>query len=747
MAKTKYIKPVYILGIDDEVEDYLQNKQKNKEFRDAGERVGGSRKERAAYAALITSKDLESLEKDSVTAMEMVVKDKVFPKIDVDKEIENGVSSGAAYLKVKLREVYPSKPKYNTPESREIFVKFAEYMSSYFDNCFLLQDFYIAFRYFDDKSKTHLFYTKELAFVFFGNMSNILSHYKYSYYNKPTEETITNTDAYDLLNYKIKDNFGTEFHNLLNNYGKKYYSNKHWSLAKQYEGITQETEQKAIEKMIERNTEKIKEYEDKIAEIQNYPKEKVNELYDYFKKQNLVNPPPSDSLEKFKIWLVGYYKYDTNIEIFKVRIKNPKKHLSSEYKFREPDWSWTGKKKVSKREKSSELTINSGVPLNYIKRTGGLLIENVSEHEIIRLFGFKYVEFGNWVKDIEAQEHLRHFLGAYADLCEILNFNAIEITQMNNLSIAFGSRGKGKALAHYESHRQIINLTKKRGDGSVSHEWGHYFDNLIFHEVNSTASFSKPYATENYKSLKSVIGSKVIKTKDVINQIIDFIHKGYYFENGKTVYSQNNAKVKKIFFPQNKYQYSVGGKTLQENLDFLKSRYSYLFSLSNSKGQRDAVKVFGYLAHRFNLSFVEIEYELKGQSEYYFMSSQLKSKYWIENVELFARAFECYVYDKLQNSSRENNYLVSGGYFDHQAGVYPRGEERKTLYKLFDNLISAVKSDFEIMDFQAFTDKRVNEYIELNEKNDEAEVKTGVIIKTDNLGIPELLLTELKLMQ
>lgn len=66
-----------------------------------------------------------------------------------------------------------------------------------------------------------------------------------------------------------------------------------------------------------------------------------------------------------------------------------------------------------------------------------------------------------------------------------------EITGTKNLgyggklSIAFGARGRSKALAHYEALMQVINLTKEKGGHSFAHEYGHAIDFM------SGAYFSK----------------------------------------------------------------------------------------------------------------------------------------------------------------------------------------------------------------------------------------------------------------
>jgi hypothetical protein len=97
----------------------------------------------------------------------------------------------------------------------------------------------------------------------------------------------------------------------------------------------------------------------------------------------------------------------------------------------------------------------------------------------------------------------------------------------------------------------------------------------------------------------------------------------------------------------------------------------------------------------------------------------MKSEYWTFEWELFARGFETYIFDKISKYGRENNYLVSGGYFDRPEGVYPFGIEREILYILYDNLFDVIKKEMNIADFIPFRNQRINEYIELNDNDTE----------------------------
>lgn len=97
----------------------------------------------------------------------------------------------------------------------------------------------------------------------------------------------------------------------------------------------------------------------------------------------------------------------------------------------------------------------------------------------------------------------------------------------------------------------------------------------------------------------------------------------------------------------------------------------------------------------------------------------MNSKYWVRLMELFARACECYIFDKLQVKGRMNNYLVSGVDFEEKfriksgggTYVYPFGEERKYLFDLFEILVNSVKEEFNLSKFSFTAKDREDEYL------------------------------------
>ena len=105
--------------------------------------------------------------------------------------------------------------------------------------------------------------------------------------------------------------------------------------------------------------------------------------------------------------------------------------------------------------------------------------KDVTADEFMNTFGFRGVEFGNWTNQSERQNALNRAFDALMDLSEAIGKSPSSLSLNGELAIAFGARGGGKAAAHYEPGRTVINLTKTQGAGSLAHEWWHAVDNYF----------------------------------------------------------------------------------------------------------------------------------------------------------------------------------------------------------------------------------------------------------------------------
>lgn len=110
-------------------------------------------------------------------------------------------------------------------------------------------------------------------------------------------------------------------------------------------------------------------------------------------------------------------------------------------------------------------------------------------------FGFRGVQFGNYVEPGRRQQDLNNSYDAFMDLAMVLKCDPGDLSLDGELALAFGARGKGgknPASAHYEPGEKVINLTKTNGAGSLAHEWFHAFD----HHVMGTNTIDAPFASD-----------------------------------------------------------------------------------------------------------------------------------------------------------------------------------------------------------------------------------------------------------
>lgn len=839
--------------ISEKVEERLRAKQAAKEFKDTEGRIGGSKKEKRAYQ-MISLSDLNAIENDEATAIELVKKDKVYPKVDVQKERESGNSSGAVFLKVKLREAYGSEPP-NNKDKRKIYVGYATYLTEamqkitsvkeFGDFChsktvsigiteilrilkpelieesdgiresnkIKLEEIEDEMREIDNKKNDELkkikashpelvssmgdfrFYeVPEIDRAEYNKYENLwdeLRKEKYLYNNELTSiehkflESLgikSSSGSYWINRQIFEEVFGKRFVNFITQGSNPV--KETFEQAKKYEAMSVSESIMLIENESDYSTKTI---ERKIKQNEEIGKLVTKEQHDeYFKEHGSMGFSGGD----FAKWGRGYFYYKDikvidQIEAYKKRyilsnnstIAHEQKRidtLKEKYKVRDNDWSWSEKKGgdgVDKKDRS-ELKVNTYPPLSYIKRTGGVKIidEDITPDSIRQKFGFKEVEFGQSLKDKEAKEHIRHFLGAMADLAEILNMNVVELNKLGGLSIAFASRGGGKASAHYEPLRKVINVTKTRGGGAIAHEYMHYLDNIL-PKIGRAEYTYKDWASvieeSRYGSNRrgKIASDLVFKAVD---NIFEYIYKRKFPMELKNIPTspmtseeadkfteaiKNKAQEKVIVkknidantrgfsLPQSFYT-TWSGNTIPTDIDTyfdaFKNRYSQYRFIDNLS-KRD-IEILGAIVHKFGFKNYEFSFE-SNKSRYYANSINMSSDYWSRAWELFARAFETYIFDKLEKSGRANNYLVSGAYFEREEGVYPFGDERKDLFVLYEALMTAIKSEYKISDFVAWTAERVDEYIALEVDKDET-VESGVIIDTETEKVEEIIATK-----
>lgn len=158
-----------------------------------------------------------------------------------------------------------------------------------------------------------------------------------------------------------------------------------------------------------------------------------------------------------------------------------------------------------KREKNDNQIQEKGWSVASAEREGvarRMEGEDISSDKLKETFGFKGVNFGNWMKTnsksmlAERQAHLNHAYDAFLDLAEIVGVPPKAMSLNGMLGIAIGAQGSGKALAHFVPGVNEINLTRTGGAGALAHEWAHALDHY-FATLAGLGRNKDPYLTEH----------------------------------------------------------------------------------------------------------------------------------------------------------------------------------------------------------------------------------------------------------
>ena len=129
----------------------------------------------------------------------------------------------------------------------------------------------------------------------------------------------------------------------------------------------------------------------------------------------------------------------------------------------------------------------------YRKGPNWLKGRDATQDDFLKVFGFRGVEFGNYVTQKERQPLMNKAYNALRDMCNVLALPTRVVGLGGRLGLAFGARGrggKGAPAAHYEPYYNVINLTRPHGAGSLAHEWFHALDHNIGSNKDLFLSFN-----------------------------------------------------------------------------------------------------------------------------------------------------------------------------------------------------------------------------------------------------------------
>lgn len=893
-------------GIEKNVDNYLRSNESERKFQDSDVRIGGTRKEMAAFKGLIKLSDLSNIEADSITAENLIKKDKVYPKVNYNEEKENGVSGGTLYLKDKLRESVIAKPSPNK-DIRAMYVGLIQWLVELISDVKDINTLKLKFDYFykgclrksilianpdiepellrekeehdEFSSKIHEFrknrddndlirqrlhrenvnldYYKvreleefkeaDKQYTYWERMYKLADRYnsnqilpiEYKFLQdiivkdskkgiiniltkKSTKSDYSNEDYILMYNSHVKSDliktvFGDKFYDFIKENTSRDFVEKAYNQSFLYEPYNQIQYDIDYESYIKPAEIKLQKYQDWVSFLSDETKPLRERIEYAYKDTDMVNWYQGSKNNTFKS-LYSKGKLDEMAQFIRRMITSDwgeyyKKKLADyeiKYKIRGNDYSWfentdSEEQKTPTKERT-ELVANTATPLSYIKRIGGIAVfdEDLDSGEKLLSFykqylGMTRITYGKTLPDNERMAHSKHFFASIIDLSETLNWDVKKLISLGGLGIMFAAAGRGGAMAHYDPQRIALNLTRGKGDGTVAHEMAHYIDNMlakIYPKDNESEKRHSIYGS--YVKERELRYGQIAITQNISNQniysamktLMLFIKKGVPVDLAGNLNISEEAKLNPIMqkmlplmpefiqsmmaseiiitveaSPETTSRKSVlirkHGETVEDEIKYYQSNNPDYFSYNQYLSEKKVRDLFTAIANTYKVPSFQVTLNNKPKRRYgstssytntnfYLKNSMMKSDYWTFEWELFARGFETYIFDKINKFGRENNYLVSGGYFNRPEGVYAFGIEREILYILYDHLFDVIKSEMQIPDFVPFRTQRLNEYIELN-NDDTAKRKiisdeaTSAIIELTNEQLERKLLISNKL--
>ncbi len=380
------------------------------------------------------------------------------------------------------------------------------------------------------------------------------------------------------------------------------------------------------------------------------------------------------------------------------------KHLNLAIDGKYDDWGLTitdSSKTGSGGKKGKKKTTFELIVAEQIERKGGKEVVINSTKELKDEFGFRDIQSGDWIlkEKSSAEFHVKNTAAAMFDLSDIIGIDHKALGFNGRLAMAFGARGRGGALAHYEPVQRVINLTKMRGGGSLGHEWFHAIDNILGEVLgNEEAVGASNFLTENpslasnpkisnaFKDLQDAmfIGDtytpEVFKLTEKDIELAKLnINPDKLNRTTKAILDAGNASgaVRAI---DDMYGRTNRSRRSKRHTVWRKVAAAYY---NQDKAGETVVLETGPISSKYKANSVSLD-------------GTRAKPYWSTTVEMAARAFQAYLEDSLEAQGRRNDYLSYGAnndLYDSAHKAYPEGDERARINAAFDKLFKVIKDE------------------------------------------------------
>lgn len=384
--------------------------------------------------------------------------------------------------------------------------------------------------------------------------------------------------------------------------------------------------------------------------------------------------------------------------------------------------------------------------------------EDVDSEKLRDTFGFKGINFGNWMKGdgakniAERQAHLNHAYDAFHDLADVMGLPPKAMSLDGTLGLAVGAQGKGgknAAAAHFIPGVNEINLTREQGAGSLAHEWAHALDHYFATQVGGRiAASSHPFLSEHLndandgvrpeirRAFKTIVDNMTTRPEtdqEMADRLSRYQNRGR--DGVEQVLKQARAQIEDSAkgdkaaaleqFDDLAKRLRTGDvgegyvKTGKGRLDSAPQVVGQVANLvKEATGRKpDWTEALGSYARMVNSAKAaksdNADRAMRVKSDYAKEARKLegsrKTAYWSSHLEMFARAFQSYVLDKLADEGAQNHYLTRPQMTPEQRAAlladpmgkmlveagdrYPRGAERAAINKAFDTLVGDLKTE------------------------------------------------------
>ena len=399
-----------------------------------------------------------------------------------------------------------------------------------------------------------------------------------------------------------------------------------------------------------------------------------------------------------------------------------------------------------KRENKPKIN-EKGISVEAAERTGParrLEGEDVSSDRLRETFGFRGVNFGNWLqgdaREAERQLHLNHAYDSFMDLAEILDVPPQAMSLNGMLGLAIGAQGSGSAAAHFVPGVNEINLTRTSGAGSLSHELAHAIDHYFANQAGLEAS-KKPFLTEHlfnvdeggyitragqkakafenirpeivalFNKIVDSMNYKIVNitpeeqaqqitvrketSKGRINSWLRSIKEDFLFQKvAEEDFDKLADRIRNLDLGDGKVSLSGGfsmSPVVSELRNLYKDKTGRTYSLNQIKGLQANIDHYKYLIEKENEEHIPLTRRASTDfsKEAAGLDKGKNKPYWNTNIEKFARAFDAFISDTLEEKAAKNSYLSHAGRMDETT---PKSEERITINQAFRFLIAEIQT-------------------------------------------------------